>query len=256
MERIHAELAKFNYSVAIPVKPQALKETQGEISQLLSQINNALQTKNSIPLDSRWTERNVYGKIQVLNRSLYFIIRDEKTTLFKPTAHDIDTELRTMIASSTEGNWRLFSNVTDYRSFFQGSISEITNLLNSWGNFDRDIGVKLTFIIIGDGKHDPDGKYENSDEYDPQLLKDIAALFAQTGSDSFIPGLSWEAINSVDIVFCVPEKNYRTGILDNWTKQLQGPSLDKKIQVRYHMLENLKENGQFTENGIAKLLNE
>jgi len=247
------ELNKFSYTVNIPDQPRLLKELQGDISALLGEVDEGINAENSVPLDPKWIKSGVYGNLKSLNPVFYFNIGDTKSTVCKPLLKDIDATMDNLINGSYKDGVKVFSNSTDYKTFIQRSFSEIENLISGWGGFDPDIGVKVTFVIIGDGKNDPEGRYENVMEYDKNLLSGIKDAFDLKKS-SQAAGSPLGAITAVDVKFCVPQKRYNTDILDTWSKLLGGAPNGGGTAFHYFMFENLKENGKFTRQSVKKLL--
>jgi len=253
LDLIDDELRQFSYTVSIPDQPRLLKELESDISYLLTMMDTGVSQKNSVPIDKKWIESGIYGKMSSLNTILYFRIGDTQTTVAKPLLKDINATMETLINDSNKNGLKVFSNSSDYRVFIQRSFSEISNILNDWGGFDPDLGVKVTFIIVGDGKNDPEGKYENVTEYDKNLLSGLKEAFDLKKDGKSAPA-ALAAITSIDVKFCVPQKRYNTDILDTWSKLLQkGPSGSGQA-FYYYMFESLKQNGRFTPDSVKKLL--
>jgi hypothetical protein len=248
---INDEVDKFSYTVNIPDQPRLLKELQGEISSMLNIVDSDINSRNTAPIDKKWINSGIYGKMRSLNTVLYFRIGDTQSTVCKPLLKDINADMASLIENSYTNGVKVFSNSTDYAVFVQRSFREIENLINDWGGFDPDIGIKVTFIIVGDGKNDPNGKYENVAEYDKELLGGIKELFVLK-KENASPALS--AISSIDIKFCVPQKRYNTDILDSWSQLLHGGSNGGAPAVYYYMFEGLKQNGVFTPESVKKLI--
>ena len=254
LELISDELGKFSYTVSIPDQPRLLKELEGDVSGLLNTIDGDINAANSNPIDQKWIDSGVYGKMNKLNTVLFFKIGDTQSTASKPQLKDITSTMDMLINDSNKNGVKVFSNSTDYKVFVQRSFSEIENVINNWGGLDPDIGLKVTFIIIGDGKNDPEGKYENVTEYDKNLLNDMKDIF-DLKKVVQQPGMAaLSAINTVNVRFCVPQKRYNTDILDSWSKLLQAGPNGGGPAVYYYMFESLKDNGRFTPESTKKLL--
>lgn len=258
-ERISGSLDIFTYTINVPDQPQLLRAMGNDVNSLLRGVVSGVSERMIQPIDQQWAKRNVYGKMKSLDYLVCFKIGDDASTAYKPAIQDVYSMIDRLAEDSSRNGLGVFSSSTDYESFFQRSFREIGNLMSDWGSFDHDIGIKITFVVIGDGKNDPLGKYESSGSYDVSLIAPIKEIFARqekgTEDGSVAGGLPWDAVSEVDIRFCVPQRRYNTDFLDAWTKQLQGTENGGKVQVRYYMFENLKNgSGQFSMESIANLL--
>jgi hypothetical protein len=254
--RVTAALDGLTYTINVPDQPQLLRRMGDDTHSLLDVLGKLISEQAAQPIDERWASRGVYGKIKQMNHLLCFRLGDTASTVYRPSIKDVHDTVTRLVEESSRNGLKVFSPASDYTTFFQRSFREIGNLINDWGNFDHDIGVAVTFIIIGDGKNDPDGKYAGSASYDVKLVGKIKALLAvkEDNEVSAIPGLSWGDIRQIHVEFCVPQRRYNTDLLDAWTRELQDASKGEKIQVHYYMFEKLKENGSFSPGVIKKLL--
>ncbi|MBN1822720.1 MAG: hypothetical protein JW803_00210 [Endomicrobiales bacterium] len=253
ISRVNAELDKFTYTVSVPNQPALLSQLKDDIYALLNIIDDSLGRKNAVPIDERWVESGIYGKLKELNPAVYFIIGNAGSTVCKPRGKEIDSAIDKLINASYEKGVKVFNGSSNYEVFIQRSFSEISNLVNSWEDFDQDIGMKVSFIIVGDGKNDPKGKYEDGVGYDRDLLSGIEKVF-RPESGQLISGVSDDSLKEVSVKFCVPQKRYNTDVLDSWAKLLGAGGKKSKIQVKYHMFENLKEKGKFTRESVRNLI--
>jgi hypothetical protein len=264
LQRVHSLLAHiaatmsvFTYTVNVPDQPQLLRGMGNDINGLMKAIENKINEENQRPIDEQWVRSGVYGKIKSLQYLCCFRIGDDASTVYKPAIGDMYDMVNRLVESSAHNGLTVFSRASNYESFFLRSFRELGNLISDWGNFDRDMGIKVTFIVIGDGKNDPDGQFESSGNYNNKLIAPLKEVFATKGEggDSFISGLSWDSISEVNIKFCVPQRRYNTDLLDAWTRELQGVGKEGKIQVHYYMFENLHDkNGQYMPDAIDNLL--
>jgi hypothetical protein len=255
--RVNAALDELTYTVSVPDQPNLLRSMGADTNVLLRCLENLITQQNGQQqIDPNWAARGVYGKISQLNYMLCFKVGDTAATIYRPSIGDVYDTIGRLVEESASSGLKVFSASSDYTTFFQRGFREIGNLVNDWGNFDHDIGVAVTFIIIGDGKNDPAGKYETAADYDLKLIGQIKELLTKQGENgaSAIPGLAWSDIRQINVKFCVPQRRYNTDLLDAWTRELQGTSQDGKIQVHYYMYENLKENGAFSPRIVSKLL--
>lgn len=257
IDQIETLSASFCYTATVPNQPKVLRETGNDIVSLTTMIDERVTEQAKQGLDPKWRERTVYGKLNVLNFLLNFKIGNKLSTVLEPTARDLNQSVNQIVNDAVNNGPRVFYLQTDYVSYFQRSLREIENMMNDWGEFDRDIGIEITFLIIGDGKQDADGQFEDKGDYDMALISTIKDVFLKDDKpEALLGGIPWMDINKVNIKFCVPQRRYNTDILDQWTKQLQAKAGNgRKISVRYYMFETLKEGGNsFTKTAIDNLL--
>lgn len=246
IERARADLDKFTYAVAVPDKPETMKLQADEVTRLVELLVNRISERNRQPLNPEWVKMGVYGSITELSPSIFFSIGTSTGTICQPSAAELNSSLKKLAEQSAISGWKVFSAGTDYGTFFKRSFMEIQNLITTWGTFDKDIGIELSYIIIGDGKNDPLGTNELTAENDKTLIDEVKSSFGPiTKTESVIGGIPWENIKSVSVTFCVPKKQYSTEVLDYWTKMLQDAVPDNKARVRYFMFDALQDNGEF-----------
>lgn len=257
IEQIENLASSFCYTATVPNQPKILRETGTDIINLTKMIDERVTEQSRKGLDPKWRERTVYGKLNVLDFILNFKIGNKLSTVLEPSARDLNEAVDQIVTDAVNNGPKVFYLQTDYVSYFQRSLREIENMMNDWGDFDRDIGVEITFLIIGDGKQDVDGQFEDKGDYDMALISPIKDVFLKDDKpEALLGGIPWIDINKVNIKFCVPQRRYNTDILDQWTKQLQAKTGNgRKISVRYYMFEALKESGTaFTKAAVDNLL--
>ncbi|MHB9155243.1 MAG: hypothetical protein ACYC5N_06050 [Endomicrobiales bacterium] len=255
IEQAGAVIDHLSYSVSVPEDPQVLSRTGEDIFNLTSIINKKIHDSNSMPMNDEWNKRGVYGNLRSMSSLLFFRIGDQTATTYQPSMDDLNANVRSLVNKSLGSGLKVFYNSSDYKTFFQRSFKEIVNQINGWGEFDRDIGLSLTYVIIGDGKHDPEAKFESSASYDTKLLSEVRDFFAESVmKDVAVSGVSWDNIREIKVKICVPQRRYNTDVFDAWTQMLQGLSKEGKVSVNYYMFENLKDGDVFNEGKVAKLL--
>ncbi|MCX5778152.1 MAG: hypothetical protein NTU66_02880 [Elusimicrobia bacterium] len=237
-------LDKFSVEVTVPDQPEKVRQLQADVTQLVTMFVAGIEEANKEPLNPDIVKMGLYGSIPHLNSNLFFLVGTSSSTATLPSAAELNETINRLVNQSLSAGWRVFHAGTDYGTFFRRSFMEVQNLVSAWGAFDRDIGIELRYIIIGDGKNDPAGSYELSGVQDKTLIDEVKNSFASAGTkDSVIAGIPWENIKDVSVIFCVPKKEYNTEILDYWTKMLQDIVPGKKIHVRYFMFDALKDSG-------------
>lgn len=257
IDRANGVIDGMSYTVAVPDSPEALSNTGKEVYALTNILNELIDERAKQPLDPVWSKRGIYGNLQTLALPLYFKIGDNAGTVFQPAVTDLNVSVNRMVDESLRSGVKVFYGASDYKLFFQRSFKELVNRVNAWGDYDKDVGLILSFIMIGDGKHDPLAKFEGGSSYDVSGIEDIKDFLANSvAKDPAVSGVEWDNIQEIQVKFCVPKNRYSTDVFDAWTRMLQSVSPDeKKITVNYYMFENLKDGGgNFDREAVRKLL--